>query len=384
MLASVNKDSLRDSMIDLRCTTGDIRLVKSVETISPSSQLFATLRVSTANRPASPAERRPGNIEAYEWYLRGRHHLGLQTKVSFHRAIECFEQALAECPEYPAALSGIGVAWLFLGLFAMDRPLEVLPKAREAATRALEINERDGEALSVAACSKAMHEWDWVGAEELFRKALEVEPRSELCRHLFAMFALLPMARFEESLAMVDEARRIDPLSTFVSSSRAAIFLVSRRVAEAEAECRRALELEPDFWRSIVALGRCYEAQGRYTDAIACFERATVASDRVPSAIGALGRAYALAGRREEACDLLRELEDLAHSRYVSPYGKVLIYLGLADDKVFECLEHSCSDRAGWLMYLAVDPRFDPLRTDRRFHSILERLRLPQLAQTFA
>lgn len=343
-------------------------------------EIVNTLRVSTASPPASPAASRPENFEAYTSYLRGRHHLGLQTRVSFHKAIECFEQALAKCPEYPAALSGIGVAWLYLGLFAMERPLEALPKAREAASRALDINEHGGEALSVAACTKGMYEWDWAGAETLFRKALDAAPGSELCKHLFTMFALLPMARFEESLAMIDEARRIDPLSTFVSASRAAIFLVSRRVAEAEAECRRALELEPGFWRSIVALGRCYEAQGRSEDAIACFERATVASDRVPSAIGALGRAYALAGRRAEACELLKELDDLARSRYVSPYGKVLIYLGLADEKVFECLEQTCNDRTGWIMYLATDPRFDPLRTDRRFRSVLERLHLPQLA----
>jgi adenylate cyclase len=345
-------------------------------------EIVNTLRVWTVNRPGSPAARKPRDIEAYTWYLRGRHHLHLQTRVSFHRAIDCFEQSLAKCPEYPAALSGIGVAWLFLGLFAMDRPLEVLPKAQEAASHALNINERAGEALSVAACTKGMYEWDWAGAEVLFRKALDAEPGSELCRHLFAMFVLLPMARFEESLAMVDEASRIDPLSTFVSSSRAAIFLMSRRVAEAEAESRRALELDPDFWRSIVVLGRCYEAQGRYSDAIACFERATEVSDRVPSAVGALGRVYALAGRRAEACALLQELEDLAHNRYVSPYGKALIYLGLADDKVFDCLEHTCTDRAGWVMYLATDPRFDPLRTDRRFRSILERLHLPLLAQT--
>jgi len=342
-------------------------------------EIVNTLRVSTVN-PASQSISRPGNFEAYTWYLRGRHHLGLQTRVSFHRAIDCFEHALAKCPEYPAALSGIGVAWLFLGLFAMDRPLEALPKAREAASRALGINENGGEALSVAACVKAMYEWDWAGAETLFRKAVSAEPGSELCKHLYTMFALLPMARFEESLAMIDEAKRIDPLSLFVSSSRAAIFLVSRRVAEAEAESRWALELEPDFWRSILALGRCYDARGRYEDAIACFERASVVSDRVPSAIGALGRAYALTGRRTEACELLQELDDLARSRYVSPYGKALIYLGLSDEKVFDCLERTCSDRAGWLMYLAADPRFDPLRTDPRFRSILERLHLPQLA----
>lgn len=347
-------------------------------------EIVNTLRVSTANRPASAVVTRQVDFEAYTWYLRGRHHLGLQTRVSFYRAIECFEQALARRPEYPAAVSAIGVAWLFLGLFAMDRPLEVLPKAREAASRALDINEREGEALSVAACTKGMYEWDWAGAETLFRKALDLEPGTELCKHLFAMFALLPMARIEESLAMVDEARHIDPLSLFVSASRAAILLMARRVLEAESECQRALELEPDFWRSIVGLGRCYEAQGRYEDAIACFERATVVSDRVPSAIGALGRAYALAGRHAEARKLLQELDDLAHSRYVSPYGKVLIYLGLGDEKVFELLEHTCSDRAGWLMYLATDPRFDPLRTDRRFRTIMERLHLPQLTRMSA
>jgi tetratricopeptide (TPR) repeat protein len=297
-----------------------------------------------------------------------------------HKAIECFKQALAKCPEYPAALSGIAVAWLYLGLFAMDRPLEVIPKARKAAGRALDINEREGEALSVAACAKGMYEWDWAGAEALFRKALDAEPGSELSRHLFTMFALLPMARIEESLAMVDEARRIDPLSLFVSASRGAVLLMARRIAEAEAEYRRALELDPDFWRPIVGLGRCYEAQGRYEDAIACFERATVVSDRVPTSIGALGRAYALAGRLPDAYKLLQELDELARRRYVSPYGKVLIYLGLSDEKVFEWLEHSYSDRAGWLMYLATDPRFDPLRPDPRFRSLLERLHLPQLA----
>ena len=104
-------------------------------------------------------------------------------------------------------------------------------------------------------------------------------------------------------------------------------------------------------------------------------------SDQVPSAIGALGHAYALAGRRPDAYKLLQELDELAERRYVSPYGRVLIYLGLGDERVFEWLERSYSDRAGWLMYLATDPRFDPLRTDGRFRSLLQKLHLPLLEQ---
>jgi tetratricopeptide (TPR) repeat protein len=188
------------------------------------------------------------------------------------------------------------------------------------------------------------------------------------------------MARIEEALSMLDDAKRIDPLSLFVTASKAAVLLMARRVDEAELECRRALELDANFWRAIVGLGRCHEARGVYEDAIVCFERAKAVSDNVPTAIGALGRAYALTGRTSDAHLLLDELDNLAKSRYVSPYGRVLIYLGLGDDKVFDWLERSSRERAGWLMYLTTDPRFDPLRQDIRFHSLLERLGLPEIA----
>jgi len=192
------------------------------------------------------------------------------------------------------------------------------------------------------------------------------------------MYFFLPMARMEEALDMLDDARRIDPLSLFISASRTAVLLVSRRPAEAEAECRRALELDPEFWRAIVAMGRCYEAQGQYENAIACYERAKLISDRVPTAIGALGRACALAGRREQAYRILEELDELSRHRYISPYGRVLVFLGLGDDeRVFEWLDRSYDERAGWLMYLATDPRFDALRNNPRFRSFLRKLNLP-------
>ena len=195
----------------------------------------------------------------------------------------------------------MGVAWFYLGLFSMDRPLDALPKAREAAVRALGVNERDGEALSISACTKACSSMNGLPPRGCSGRLLTPNPGSELSKHLFALFTLLPMTRMDEALEMVDEATRIDPLSLFMSATKTAIFLVSHRYQEAEAECRRALELDPDFWRALVGLGRCYEAQGRYEAAIECFERATVLSDRVPSAIGGLGRAYALAGRGKES-----------------------------------------------------------------------------------
>ena len=256
------------------------------------------LRASTLS-PSPALTRRPANFEAYTWYLRGRFHLNRQTRESLHRAIECFEEALLRSPDYLAAFSAVGVAWFYLGMFSMDRPLEAWSKARDAAARALAINEHEGEALSISGCTKAMFEHEWASAEKLFRKALDAEPGSELSKHLFALSALLPMARMDEALEMVDEAMRIDPLSLFVSATRTAILLMMARLVEAEAECRRALELDPDFWRAVVGLGRCYEMQGRYQQAIECFERATVLSDHVPTTIEALGRAYALAGYRK-------------------------------------------------------------------------------------
>jgi tetratricopeptide (TPR) repeat protein len=269
------------------------------------------------------------------------------------------------------------LAWFVLGLFAMDAPLDMMPKATAAADRALEIDDRDGEAWAVAAGTRAM-EWDWSGAESLFRKSLHVLPGSDLSRHMCALTVLLPMVRIEEALAMLDEAQRIDPLSPLAAANKAAALIMARRPADAE--CHRALELDPHFWRVVVSLGRCHETFGRYDEAIGCFEQAVDLSEGVPSAIGALGRAYALAGRTADAHRLLGELEDLSRSRYVSPYGRVLIFLGLSDDRVFDWLERSCTERVSWLMFLATDPRFDPVRDDVRFRSCLNRLGLPLIA----
>jgi serine/threonine-protein kinase len=325
----------------------------------------------------APAPAHSRNFEAYEWYLRGRHHLNRQTQESLHRAVDCFQEAIARDPQQAPAFTGIAFAWLYLGMFAMDAPLTTLPKARDAAARAFEIDEREGDALSVLACIKAMFDWDWSGAEALFRQSLQIQPQSGTAKNLYAAFGMLPLARFDEALAILDEAKRTDPVSLLISSNQSAVLLMARRNAEAEAECRRALELNADFWRAMVGLGRCHEAYGRFDDAIACYEQARVLSDDVPTSIGALGRVYAMTERTKEARRLLQELDTLAAHRYVSPYGRALIYLGLGDEKVFEWLDRTCDERAGWLMYLATDPRFDSLREDRRFQVVLERLRLP-------
>jgi len=338
------------------------------------------LRGDIPKEPRGLSGSHVNEFEAYEWYLRGRYHLNRQTREEFHSAIGCFEKASARSPGYTQAFSGMAVAWLYLGMFAMDAPLETIPKAQKAAARALEMNQCEGDALSALACTKAMFDWNWSEAEVLFRRSLQAQPRSDLPEHLFALFVLLPLARIEEALNILDAARRIDPLSLFVAATRGAVLIMARRRGEAEVEYRRALELDPSFWRALVGMGRCHESRGDYEKAIACFERATSVSDNVPTAIGALGRAYALAGRTADARKLLDKLEALAQHRYVSPYGRVLIQLGLQDDQVFDSLEQSCNERAGWLMYVATDPRFDPLRQDKRFQSLLERLHLPHIA----
>jgi tetratricopeptide (TPR) repeat protein len=252
-----------------------------------------------------------------------------------------------------------------------------MPKASEAAAHALAADDQDAEVLAAAAGMKAMFEWDWYGAESLFRRALLANPANEYTKHLYALFVLLPQARLDEALEMVDEARRLDPLSLFASANRAAVLLLSRRVDEAEAESRRALELNPDFWRAMLALGRCQEARGRHDDAITYFERARVASEGVPSAIGALGRAYALAGRTQDARALLKQLDEESQSSYVSAYTRVLIYLGLGDEQVFDWLERSYNEHVVWLIFLPTDPRFDPLRSDARFQNLLKKMGLP-------
>jgi len=342
-------------------------------------EIVELLRATTGIRPPTVPTAPTRNFEAYSLYLEGRYHLNRQTRGSLQRAIDCFQLALDQSPRYAPAFSGMAVAWLYLGVFASRAPREAMPKAQEAAARALEIDPQNGDALSVAACVKAMFEWDWTGAEALFRKALRSQPASDLCGHMYVMFSLLPMARIDEALAALEDTRQADPLSFFVSASKGAVLLMARRPAEAEPDYRRALELDPDFWRAIIGLGRCHEAKGHFDEAIACFERARVVSDSVPTAIGALGHAYALSGRPEAARALLRELDSMTASRYVSSYGRTLILLGLRDDEVFHWLDRSYEERASWLLYLGLDPRFDHLRADPRFQKLLNGMGLPTL-----
>ena len=172
------------------------------------------IRADTVAQSRASLYGNTSNFEAYEWYLRGRHHLNRQTREEFHRAIECFEEAAARSPGYTQAFSGMAVAWLYLGQFAMDAPLEAMPNAQKAAARALEMDACDGDALSVLACTKAVFEWNWIEAEALFKRSLETQPRSELSGHLFALFLLLPMVRIDEALGVLEDTKRIDPLSS--------------------------------------------------------------------------------------------------------------------------------------------------------------------------
>ena len=172
---------------------------------------------------------------------------------------------------------------------------------------------------------------------------------------------------------MVEEATRIDPLSLFVSATKTAILLMLRRLAEAEAECRRALELDSEFWRAVVGAGPLLRSTGLYDRAIECYERATILSDRVPTSIGALGRAYALAGRRKEAYGLLAELDQLALRRYVSPYAKTLIYLGLQDEQRIRGSRAKLSRQNG----MAHVSRYRPAIRLHTFRSALPELTRP-------
>ena len=161
------------------------------------------------------------------------HHLNRQRREEFHRAIECFEEASARSPGYAPAFSGMAVAWHYLGLFAMDAPFDTLPKAQKAAARALEIDDCEGDALSVSRAARLCSSGSGPKLKHCSGglSTLSPEATSALICHLIRS---LPIARIEEALSMLDEAKRIDPLSLLVAASRGAVLLMARRVGEAE------------------------------------------------------------------------------------------------------------------------------------------------------
>ena len=316
--------------------------------------------------------------EAYELYLRGRHHWNRRTNAETRKGIEYFHQAIAKDPRYAAAHAGLARAYDTMGTYNFIPPAEAFGAAAAAAARALELDPELPEAHTALGGVLFTHNWDWTRAEAEFRHALSLNGNDADAYHWYSDF-LSAMGRVDEAIASIRRAHSLEPLSLTINMSVGVCLFYARRYDETIAQQQRTLELDPTFAPAMRNLGGAYEQKGMWAEAIETYKRAKTLSPGDRSATGLLAHAYAVSGRPAEARRLMTELTEESKSDYVSPYSMAAIHVGLGEiDRAFESLEEAFRSRDRGLVWMKVAPRLDPLRSDPRFSDLLRRMKFPE------
>jgi TolB-like protein/Tfp pilus assembly protein PilF len=342
-----------------------------------ATEISEKLRLRLTEREQSILTKRyTEKTEAYQAYLQGRYFWDKRTEESLNKAIEYFRQAIDMDQNYALAHAGLADCYAVLGNFSFLTPKDSYPKAKTAAIKALEIDDRMAEAHTSLAWIKAQYDWDWPGAERKFKRANELNPGYTPARYWYALF-LSAMGRHEEAVAEGRRAQEIEPLSLVPNIALGFTLLFARQDAEAVEQLRTTTEMEPNFSWPRWLLGWAYGQKEMYGEAIAELNVAVSGTGSRTLSLSMLGHGYAISGRRAEALAVLAELQETGKRKYVAPFFMALIYAGLGEsERAFEWLEKAYECRSWGLLWLKVDPRLDSLRSDERFTSLLRRIGL--------
>ncbi len=324
------------------------------------------------------AAKRPVNPQAHEAYLKGRYYWTMRP-VNNAKAIESFEKAVEIDPGYAPPYAGLADMYVTLGSWENGSlpPREAFDKGKAAATKALEIDPTLAEAHNPLAYSHLHYDWDWAASEREFRKSLELNPGYTPAMHWFSHY-LTAMGRTQESLAMSQRALQLSPLDPVLNFHLSWVYYLARQPDLCIAQSRRGIELGlHPFWNHFF-LGWGYEQKGMYVEAIQALEETVKRSKDSPVTIWVLAHAYAVGGRTSDANRLLENLVERSKQKYIPPYEIGMVYLGLGQkDRAFEWFEKAFQERSGWMAYLRVDPRLDPVRSDPRLADLMRRVGLP-------
>jgi TolB-like protein/DNA-binding winged helix-turn-helix (wHTH) protein/Tfp pilus assembly protein PilF len=318
----------------------------------------------------------PRNYEAYDLYLKGRYFWNKRTEEGFRQATECFRQAVNIDPTYARAYAGLADSYALTSAYGLVPSMDLMPKARAAAVRALEINEGLAEAHTSLAVIAQNFDWDWPTAEREYRRAIQLNPNYATAHHWYAE-SLALQGRFDEAFPEMERARQLDPLSLIIATDHGAILYFSRQYEPAIKQLRTVLDMEPNFPRANLVI-YAYVQTGSFAEAEAQIQK-SLRSGTSPWT-GAL-RAY-IHGRKGELAKAQSEahaLREQYQRKRFDPLILTVSYIGIGDkDRALEWLERGYREHSPGLTALKVDPTYDPLRSEPRFQELLRRINLSQ------
>ena len=340
------------------------------KTIADTLQAKLTGSESTAmsNKPTE-------NPEAYELYLKGRFFWNKRTGQDLKTACDYFQQAIAIDPHYATAYAGLAESYILIPLFDAGSPQDYFPKAKAAAERAIELQETSAEAHTALGLLLCFSDVNFAQSEKEFKRAIELNPNYATAHHWFGNALLVALGRFDEAISENQRAVELDPLSLIINADLGSTFMMARQYDQAIAQLQRTLTLDNKFGYTHWNLGEALYLKGDTAAAIAEYKKARTLDDD-PQIVALLGRAYADTGQKDQALELVRELEARARQQFVRGYLMALVYIGLGDKtKAIDYLEreylnHDNIDTA----WIRADPMLDPLRGDPRFEALAEKI----------
>jgi DNA-binding winged helix-turn-helix (wHTH) protein/Tfp pilus assembly protein PilF len=318
--------------------------------------------------------RRKQNIKSELDYVRGREEWSQRTLSDLNEAMDKFQAAIDRDPGYALAYSGLADSLVLLGSYNIYAPKDIFPRAKAAARDALKLDSQLAEAHASLAAIQGGYDWDWKGAEIEFRKAIQLKPDYATAHQWYAE-QLSAQGRHAEAIREARIAVELQPHSPTSISLLGLTYYFARQDDKALSQYRLALEFNPNFLLTFFFNGYLYEQQGKYRDAVAAFQKGVELAQG--AGLAHLGHALAVSGDRDEAHHILERLHSRSAKAYVSPLDIAMVYLGLGErEAAFTWMERAYEDHSQWLEQLKVDPRYDPLRSDPRFHSLLKRVHL--------
>jgi TolB-like protein/Tfp pilus assembly protein PilF len=315
------------------------------------------------------------NSGAYELYLKGRFFWSKRTGNDLKTAAEYFQQAIDADPSYANAYAGLAESYLLIPLFGAGTPKDFFPKAAAAARRAIELDETSAEGHAALANLYCMDDFNPPASEKEFQRAIALDPNYATAHHWFSNSLLVTMGRFDEAIKEGKRAVELDPLSLIINADLGGTLMIARRYDEAIAQLRRTIALDPNFAYAHWNLGEALYLKGDLTGAIAEYEKAA-SLDGDPEIQALLARAYAETGKKDQALEILRKLNDTAQHQFVRGYLFALIYIGLGDKTTaIQYLERCYQEHENIdLNWIKVDPLLDPLRGDSRFTALVDKI----------
>ena len=343
-----------------------------------AQRIAAALQATLSPQEKAHLEQKPtDNLEAYNLYLLGRYHYNKFTEKDLKQSRDFFNQAIAKDPSFALAYTGLGASYYMLAAgFGHLRPKEASVPARDALRRALALDDKLAEAHMGLANLRSWFDWDFDGAEREFHRALELNPGLARAHQAYALM-LSAQARHDEAIAEIRRAQELDPVTPVFTADVGWHFYYARRYDEAAEAFQRATALDPTFPTPYAGLALVFAATGRYQDGLAALQRGETRSRGFPSFLPIRGYLYGVWGKQREALAVLDELKASASREYVSPAWFAMVHAGLGDkDRAFAYLDSAYQDRSRELIYLNVAPRWDALRSDLRFQTLLRKLGL--------